>query len=291
MKYITIADLSETIRKNIWKIPRDIDFIIGVPRSGMIGASIVASYLNVPLTDVNSFLVGLEPCGGLRLANFTSTHSKTNKVLVIDDTVSSGRAINEVREKLSSYNNLNFVYMCIYLEGWGEKAIDLYLEDVRKYTNNFTELVYYEWNIFQHNPIFMSQCLYDMDGVLCVDPPDERNENEYIEYIKNAKPLFVPRGIIGGIVTYRLIKNISITKDWLKKNEIRYDKLIMFNANSWEERNKIGMNPEEYKGNFYKQQDEYKLFVESDDYQAKIIYEISKKPVYCVETNKIYQNE
>lgn len=33
MKYITIADLSDTIRKNIWKIPHDIDCVIGIPRS------------------------------------------------------------------------------------------------------------------------------------------------------------------------------------------------------------------------------------------------------------------
>lgn len=71
MKYITLNDLSNTIRTNIYKIPRDIDFIIGVPRSGMIAASIISSYLNVPLIDVNSFVAGLEPGGGSRLNYFT----------------------------------------------------------------------------------------------------------------------------------------------------------------------------------------------------------------------------
>lgn len=290
MKYITINELNETIRNNIWKIPRDIDFIIGVPRSGMIGASIIASYLNVPLIDVNSFLLGLEPWGGLRLEYFTKKHEKTNKVLVIDDTVSSGRAMNEVKNKLSKANdNLTFIYMCVYLEGWGEEAVDLYLYDIREYTNNFTEIVIYEWNIFQHNINFMNTCLYDMDGVLCVDPPDERNEKEYLKYIKNAKPLFTPRTKIGGIVTYRLIKNREVTQRWLFENGITYDKLTMFNANSWDERNKMNISPEEFKGNFYKINDKYKLFVESNDYQAKKISEISNKPVYCVETNKVYQ--
>lgn len=290
MKYITINELNETIRNNIWKIPRDIDFIIGVPRSGMIGASIIASYLNVPLIDVNSFLLGLEPWGGLRFEYFTKKHEKTNKVLVIDDTVSSGRAMNEVKNKLSKSNdNLTFIYMCVYLEGWGEEVVDLYLYDIREYTNNFTEIVIYEWNILQHNINFMDTCLYDMDGVLCVDPPDERNEKEYLKYIKNAKPLFIPRTKIGGIVTYRLIKNREVTQRWLFENGITYDKLTMFNANSWDERNKMNISPEEFKGNFYKINDKYKLFVESNDYQAKKISEISNKPVYCVETNKVYQ--
>ena len=179
MKYITISDLSETIRKNIWKIPRDIDLIIGVPRSGMIGASIIASYLNVPLIDINSFINGSEPWGRLRLKYFTNTHVKTNKVLVIDDTVSSGRAMMETREKLTNANaQVQFIYMCVYLEGWGENSVDLYLEDVRQYTNNFKDIVVYEWNIFQHHPSLMDRCLYDIDGVFCVEPPDERNEEE-----------------------------------------------------------------------------------------------------------------
>lgn len=291
MKYITLADLSETIRKNIWKIPRDIDFIIGVPRSGMIGASIIASYLNVPLIDVNSFLEGREPWGGLRLEYFTKTHQKTNKILVVDDTVSSGRAMNETRKKIENVIGKNYecIYMCVYLEGWGKNSIDIYLNDLREYTNNFKTYVLYEWNIFQHHPIVMETFLFDIDGVFCVEPPDERNEEEYINCIKNAKPLFIPRTKIGGIITYRLIKNKEITTKWLNDNGIKFNELTMFNANSWEERNNTRIPSEVYKGNFYKSHDIYKLFIESSDYQAKRISEISKKPVYCVETNKLYQ--
>lgn len=290
MKYITIADLSETIRKNIWKIPRDIDFIIGIPRSGMIGASIISSYLNVPLIDINSFLDGKEPWGGLRLEYFKRKHVKTNKVLVIDDTVSSGRAMKEAKNKIENNNkDLKFVYCCVYLEGWGKNAIDIYLEDVRKYTENFTTYVLYEWNIFQHHPNIMGKCLYDIDGVFCVDPPDERNEEKYISYIKNATPLFIPRTKIGGIITYRLNKNREITSEWLKSNGIEYGELIMFNANTWDERNNTFITSENYKADFYKKNNNYNLFIESSDYQAQKIAEITKKPVYCVETNKLYQ--
>lgn len=288
MKYVTLNDLSETIRRNIWKIPRDFDFIIGIPRSGMICASIISSYLNLPLIDIDGFLNGLAPTGGLRLSHFTNNHKNTNKVLVIDDTVSSGRAMNEVKDKLNNKFYLEFTYMCVYLEGWGGESVDIYLDDLRGYTNNFTELVYYEWNIFQHNEQFMGSCLYDMDGVLCVEPPDERNEEEYIKYIQNAPPLIIPRTTIGGIMTYRLVKNREITEKWLDDNGVRYNNLMMFNAQSWEERNASGISPEVYKGYFYKNNNEYKLFVESNDFQAKKIAEISNKPVLSVETNKIY---
>lgn len=288
MKYITLSDLSEAIRKNIWKIPRDIDFIIGIPRSGTICASIISSYLNVPLIDIDSFLAGLEPCGGLRLDYFTSTHRRTNRVLVIDDTVSSGRAMNEVREKLKSRTDYEYVFMCVYLEGTGKNMVDIYLEDVRKFTDNFTTFVFYEWNIFQHHQHVMKQCLYDFDGVFCPDPPDDKNEAEYLEYIKNAPPLFIPRTRIGGIVTFRIEKNREITEKWLAEQGVQYKHLIMFPAYSREDRNRSGFSPERFKATFYREHSKFQLFVESSAEQAPRIAKISGKPVYCVENNKLY---
>lgn len=286
MKYITLNDLSRTIRENLWKIPRDIDFVIGIPRSGMIAASIISTYLNVPLIDINSYCAGIQPYGGLRLSRLSK--SINNKALVVDDTVSNGRAMNEAKMKLSQVSGLNFIRLCVFLEGRGSNAVDIYLDDVRKYTNNFADIVLYEWNIFQHNENIMIKCLYDIDGVFCVEPPDERNGKEYVEYIKNATPLYVPRVRIGGIVTYRLSKYKDITEEWLSKNDIKYNELVMFGANSWDERNASGITPERYKGDFYKSHNNYNLFVESSDYQARKIAEISNKQVYCVETNKMY---
>ena len=135
----------------------------------------------------------------------------------------------------------------------------------------------------------MEKCLYDMDGVLCVDPPDERNEEEYQKYIMDAIPLFIPRTKIGGIMTYRLIKNMKVTQEWLKRYGITYNELSMFNADSWQKRKDSGISPEMFKGEYYRTHDNYQLFVESNDHQARRIHEISGKPVYCVETNKMYQ--
>ena len=286
MKYITLNDLVKTIRERLYKIPRDIDFIIGIPRSGMIAASIISTYLNVPLIDINSYCQGMKPYGGLRCSMLNQ--EKYNKALVVDDTVFNGTSMYKTKQKLSNINDTDFIYLCVYIEGRGINMVDIYLEDVRQYTNNFTNIVLYEWNIFQHYDSIMSKCLYDIDGVLCVEPPDERSETEYLKYIENATPLFVPKVKIGGIMTYRLIKNKEITENWLKKNNIKYNELIMFNANTWEERNKSGITPEKYKGNYYKTHNDYELFVESSDYQARMIAEISNKRVYCVETNKMY---
>ncbi len=58
MNYRTIADLSNLIRTNLYKIPHDIDVVVGVPRSGMLPATMIALYLNKRLSDINTFFVG-----------------------------------------------------------------------------------------------------------------------------------------------------------------------------------------------------------------------------------------
>ena len=291
MKYITIADLSNTIRKNFHKVPHDVDFIITIPRSGTLAGSIIAEFLNCPLIDINSFVSGVEPNGGERLRYFKKDEHKDGKqkVLVVDDTVFSGKMKKVTKEKLKPFEDkYDFIYLVVYLEGPGVNTIDIFLEDVRYATSNYKNPVIYEWNIFHHNESTMLSCMYDIDGVFCLDPPDERSGEEYLKYIENAVPLFLPTTTIGEIISYRLIANADRTKKWLSEHGITYKKLSMFKANTWEERNAKGISPETMKGEHYKSQDWAKLFIESDDHQAQVIHEISGKPVYCVETNKMY---
>ena len=281
--------MATTIRNNIWKVPRDIDFIVTIPRSGTIAGSIMSEFLNVPTIDIDSFVFGAKPTGGGRLRYYNAKEHNTKRVLVVDDTVFSGYSKVVAKEKLKARAEYEYIFMAVYLEGPGEEHIDLWLEDLRQYTNNFTQIVLYEWNVFHHNEDIMESCLYDLDGVLCVDPPDERNEEEYLNYIENATPLFVPSTKIGGILTFRLIKNSEITKAWLAKYDVKYGMLGMFDASSWEERASTGISPGVWKGEIYKKLNQFRLFVESDSGQAQEIAKISGKPVLCVSDNKVYQ--
>ncbi len=285
MQYITLSDLTKTIRNNIYKIPHDIDFVIGVPRSGMIAASIVSEFLNVPLIDINSFVSGAEPSGGDRLKLFNQT--KTNKVLVIDDTTFSGKSMKETKAKLKG-KPYDFIYSVVYLEGdSGAREIDFYLEDMRHEDKGWGNICLYEWNMFNHYPHIMYKMMFDLDGVFCVNPTQDSDEEKYVEYIKNAVPLFIPKVKVGKIITYRCNKYRAITEEWLQKNGIHYYVLGMVNANNYIERHKVAPSSAEYKANIYKN-DDCQLFIESEDSQAKEIATLSGKPVLCIETNKLY---
>lgn len=278
LKFVTLADLADTIRKNLWKVPRDIDYIVSIPRSGTIAASIISSFLNVPLIDINSLVAGVKPYGGGRLMYFKPSH--TGRALVVDDTVWGGGAKEGARAKLSRVGGMEFIFMVVYLEGPGEKFVDLWLEDMRGYTDNFRQIVLYEWNIMQHHENNMRRFLFDLDGVFCLDPPDEREVKEYESYISNATPLFIPRSPLGGIITYRLEKYRGKTEEWLHGQGISYGRLVMCDSRS--------ISPHLYKGRYYRDHD-FSLFIESERGQAEKIAKISGKPVYCVESNRVYQ--
>lgn len=288
MKFVTLADLARTIRGNIWKIPHDIDFVIGIPRSGVLAASIIAEFLNAPLIDLDSFAFGAKPTGGRRLRFHPDSKRAIPHVLVVDDTIFHGRSLGAANAKLSPFaGKYHFTSLAVYLEG-PCSDVDIWMEDLREYTEGFTSFVLYEWNIFHHIPGFMGVCIYDIDGVLCVDPPDERLWQPYEDYIRDAVPLFTPTVPIGEIVSYRLERYRGVTENWLAEHGIKYQRLTMFPAQSWEERRESATPPASFKARIYIERNWAKLFVESSDAQAREIYRLTGKPVYCVETNKMY---
>lgn len=284
MRYVTINDLNNAIRTNLHRIPHNIDFVIGVPRSGMLPATIISELLNCPLIDLTSFTNGAKPTGGMRLGFSRGTGLEKMKVLVCDDTTFNGTSLRQAKSLLKGLSHIyDFTYMVIYKEGRSNEA-DIFLEDVSK---DAAPIVIYEWNIFHHYPNIMEKCVYDIDGVFLLDPPDERDEEAYLNYIATAPPLFIPSNEIGAICSFRLEKNRSITEKWLADNGVKYRELIMYPSSSYEGR--IGASPALFKAQYYKSKPWAELFIESDDDQAKEIARLSGKQVYCVSSNKVYK--
>lgn len=286
MIYVSYEDIANTIRKNLWKIPEDIDLIVGIPRSGMIPALMIAEFLNKPLSDIDSFAEQriLQSGGRGRLIK----NNSYKKVLVLDDTVYSGASLQQAKDKLRHLEqNYTILYGCIYAEGPEAKnKVNIYLEE--NYLSGGDNQYLYEWNILHHYKSKTKYMMWDMDGIICKDPPDDKNTEEYEKYISEAIPMIIPTTPIGAICTYRLEKYRDITKQWLDKYGIKVNQLIMFNAPTREERNQTS-SPGYYKGKVYKEANWAKLFLESDANQAEKIHKISGKPVFCYANGKMYK--
>ena len=274
MYYRNITDLNNIILKKLNIIPRGFDLIVGVPRSGMLPANLLALYLNLPYTEIHSFLNGHIYKAGARSQFFERKEQR--KVLVVDDSVGSGKAMLEVKNELKDISSdFEISYCCIYMMPGKEKMVDYYFETVPLPR-------YFQWNILNHTSL--EKACFDIDGVLCVDPANEQNDDgpKYLDFIINAQPLYIPGSAIGTIVTSRLEKYRKETEEWLKKNNVKYKELVMLDLPDMAARQKANSHAS-HKAKTYMSKP-YLLFFESDMSQAREINRISKKPVLCTET-------
>ena len=282
MNFRTISDLDNLITKNLALLPKDIDLVIGVPRSGLFAANIISLYLNLPLTDLDSFLAGrIYDCGSTRVnKNWISEITDDVKVLLVEDSSISGNSLAEIKNKIKNAKIKNRItILTIYVTDYTKDLTDIYFEIC-----NPPRM--FEWN-YLHHTLLKNAC-FDIDGVLCLDPtPDQNDDGEkYRDFVRNAPLRVKPTFKIGYLVTSRLEKYRADTEYWLKKNGIEYDYLVMMQYKTKEERIKSGSHGR-FKGEAYKLFERTNLFVESELRQAKEIAEISGKVVFCTENNTV----
>ena len=282
MVYRSYKDLAGCLRRNAWKVPSDVGLIVGVPRSGMIAALMLAELLNRPCATLDDFASGrVMACGGRgRLARVG------DRVLVLDDTVSGGGAMRAARERLEPLSGSGkVIYGCVYAEGRDAKGmVDVWLEDLWR---EGEDLWLYEWNILHHYGRRTRLWMWDIDGLLCKEPPDERDTAAYEGYLAEALPMAVPTTPVGAIVTYRLEKYRSATEEWLLRHGVRYGSLVMFPASSHGERRRM-QPPADFKAAAYLGAPWARLFLESDARQALRINGLTGKPVFCYEDGRMY---
>lgn len=273
--YKSFSDLNLSILQNLHKFPHTIDLIVGIPRSGMLPANLLALYLNKPFTDLDSFIEGRVYSCGERGKEIESQTKKN--ILVIDDSYGAGNAYKKVQKKLSyleKKDSYEIKYGVIYTTSLGLKVLDYWCEII-------DQTRVFQWNLFHHSYIIGSSC-FDIDGVLCPNPPIDDDGPLYKEYIMNAPSLYIPSVTIDTLVSCRLEKYRAITEKWLHDHNVKYRKLIMLNLPNKEERLKWGKHGE-YKAQIYRNTTNI-MFVESSLAEAKIIKEKTGKDVFCTET-------
>lgn len=286
MNYVNIKQLNDDILNNIYKIPSDVDLIVGIPRSGMIVATLISVYLNKPLTDLESFINKkiYESGSTKNTSNCVKSFDEVKKAIVIDDSIASGKSLLNVKSKIENVNlNIDIIYLVPYIVEDAKNKCDIYFRIIdlpRKF----------EWNLFHH--VDLERACVDIDGVLCIDPKVEENDDgtKYEEFLKNAKVKYKPSRKIGYLVTSRLEKYRKITEEWLEKHNIEYGELIMMENISAEERRRRGSHGE-FKGKVYKKIKDSILFIESEQVQAEEIKMISGKSVICVDNECVFVNK
>lgn len=283
MNYRSLSHLSQLSNACASRIPEDVDLVVGIPRSGMLVASIISLKQNLPLTDLHSFLRNDELKRGstrtYKHADLTRPWD-AKKVLLVDDSISTARSMQEAMRQVRTVYPGEVVTLAAFAERNNRHLVDMYMELVEQPR-------VFEWNIMHHP--FMAQACLDIDGVLCVDPTSEQNDDGpiYRDFLNETRPLFIPSLKVAHLVTSRLEKYRPETEAWLQRNGVQYGTLHMLDLPSAEERRRLNIH-HKFKAEVYARYPQARLFVESEARQAVEIMKLSGKPVYCIETNEMY---
>ncbi len=283
MNYRSLSHLSQLSTECAGKIPNDIDLVVGIPRSGMLVASIIALKQNLPLTDLYSFLRNDDLKKG---TTRTYKHAElvkpqdAKKILLVDDSISSAKSMFAAVEQVKAIYARDVVTMAVFAERHNQHLVDMHLELVEQPR-------VFEWNIMHHE--FLKHACLDIDGVLCVDPDVMQNDDgpKYRDFLACTRPLFIPSVKVAHLVTSRLEKYRAETEEWLQRNGVEYGALHMLDLPTAEERRRLSIHAK-FKAEVYAKHPLTRLFVESEEKQAHEIMKLSGKPVYCIETNEMY---
>ncbi|MEM7809110.1 MAG: phosphoribosyltransferase [Planctomycetota bacterium] len=276
MNYRSIADMTRDLSGFVGKLPTDIDVVVGVPRSGMLAASILALLLNRRLTDLEGLFEDRLISSGRRAVSRSDQTIK--KILIVEDSVSVGESIKRVRQRIDEAKlPYDVEYLAVYVTPGHHDLVDYSVAEVGPPR-------VFEWNVMHHE--YLGRACVDIDGVLCVDPTREQNDDgeRYLDFLRTAAPLRLPSLEIGWLVTSRLEKYREPTEQWLRDHGVAYRELRMMPAATPAERFRIGHA--NFKAKTYMETDSL-LFLESEPAQASEIARLSGKAVLCIETMRL----
>ncbi len=282
-EFVSLADLMRLVREHVARVPRDVDLIVGIPRSGMIPAYAIALYRNLAVTTLAEFIERRSPRHGRTrfLAREIRDPFQAERILLVDDSCSSGGTLEHARTAICESGFTGSIVTCVpIVEPSAADKVDIWFAVVPPPR-------VFEWNVFHHHII--EEACVDFDGVLCSDPLDDENDDglRYLEFLANARPLHVPTRPIGHIVSARLEKHRKASEEWLARQGIRYRHLHLLDLPSKAERLRTHAHSR-HKCEIYRRVGA-PLFIESDETQAAEIARSTGWPVLCARTMTMYR--
>ena len=269
--------INALIFNNLYKLPNDIDLVVGVPRSGMIVAEMIGEFINKPVISIFEVNENLDY---FRLAKHSlapnAVPKDIKKVLLVDDAVGSGETFVNVKNYIKSKGvNYTLITYCVFVEAFSTNKVDIYCQVLKDQ--------FLPWSVIKRG---LPLACVDIDGVLCEDVPNSENDDgeKYKKFISNSRPMYIPDREIHTIVSGRLEKYRSITENWLKRHNIKYKHLELLNLPNNTERAKIDVGG--YKAYIYNKSG-CSLFIESDLKEATTIRKRTGKPVFCTKVQNM----
>lgn len=193
-------------------LPRDVDCIVGIPRLGIVTATMAASKMGKQLVTPDSFIKKKDIKG-------EDIELKFNRILLVDDAITRGNTIMKAKADIQyEYPNLEIILASPF--------VSPELEHIIKYKLMVKKYMMFESDLADNPSGDMG---VDIDGVLCINPTgmDTISEENLEKFYLTASPLLIPTYKIKVIASSREEKYRAVTEKWLKDNHVMYDNLVL----------------------------------------------------------------
>jgi len=252
-------------------LPVDITGVVGIPRSGMLPASVIATHLHLPLGEFNNGRINW-------LANGWRSQQLRpgEKLLFIDDTVYNGHTLSRVRNVFGDEH----VYACVYARP--QTAI----KSIFDICYRLVPFIHFlEWNLingclangevtYHLKSIIRDGIGCDFDGVIVHD--------EMTKGVLHTPYLIPKRSPVPLVITGRGVDEMEPTLQLIAKYKINIRQIIMRPLHVPNNLYDIA----KWKASVFKQFPNLGVYVESSAYQSQIIAEELEETgqyVLCIE--------
>lgn len=201
--WVSTRDMTDGAIEIACQLPPNVSGVVGVARSGLIPASVMAAMLHVPLYSVDRHSGRILDVGGGDRVRYLDAVNGPR--VLVDDSIHNGGTLGELLRKAPDLNACLKVAMIA--TSWSYDRVD------------------YHWRVidtphlFQWNAVncpYARHMATDMDGIICHNPP-----REHVPYL-------LPRLKIGSIITARTESQRTETETWLHHWRVRYHGLHMW---------------------------------------------------------------
>lgn len=267
LRFISCSELMHDLDTWVPSLADDYDVIVGVPRSGLLAASAIALKLGKPLSVPDRFPEIVWQSEQMRPL------SEISRVLLIDDSVSTGKALARAKASLArTAPEVRISTAAVYVTDEGRALVDAYHAVVPRPR-------LFEWNMLHAKRGTLG---VDFDGVLSEDCPRGlvAGTEAYGAWLISARPYLIPHFEIDCIVSNRLEAYRADTEAWLARHGVRYKKLILAPEKNEEDKvaHKAGILARE----------RLALFWESSRSEAEALWKRTGTPILCTDTRELF---
>lgn len=277
-EWVSTAQLIKDSIRLAGLLPQNCVGVVGLPRSGLIPASVIASHLHLPLYEL-THEGALNRLGhGSRGRHFGFKEGR-GPLAVIDDTVYSGAAMVRARNSVNKLGReavFAAVYSRMQVVPSSVGAVDLFARELPS-----PHLL--EWNICNNgvlrghaaNPVYGKGVALDLDGVIVHDADSGGSP---------GTPFLVPRTLpVPLIATGRSERYRPQTEALLHRLGVKWDRLEMLPNGTPDTAQEIAR----HKAHHFKTSG-CGFYVESDPLQAQLIHHHSGLPTICNRTGRVW---